>query len=368
MAGTLQQSNDSNLLSETNEQAEFLQSSNAILYIDATSDGVIRSCSPAVEKALMQSAEKLSGRSIWDLMPDADAANLRRQLEDRTPGAAFRLNFWNGERATFPLSCMIHRRRDSFALMGEPPVGPEEDRLQLRMAAELRRSHNDLEQFAYIASHDLQEPLRTVSGFAQMLQRKYRGQLDQQADEYIEFCVSGTKRLQDLISGLLTYSRINRMGDARERVDLTQVVRETVLLLGAAIQESQAEVEYGPLPSVWCNRQQLFQVFENLIANSLKFREGRPPRICVSAEADDRQWIISVTDNGVGIEPQYLERIFEPFQRLHGREYPGSGIGLALCRKVIERHGGRIWAESIPGEGSTFRFTLEDPTCRKKAS
>jgi signal transduction histidine kinase len=363
----LQESNEPRIVAVENAQTEFLRSSTSVHYVDATAEGLIRACSPAVEKALRQPLGTLSGTSVWELMPDSDAALLRKHLENRNTGDRFRLNFWNAQRATFPLQCSVHRNRNGFVLMGEAPTTKSDNGVQSRLAAELRRSNDDLEQFAYIASHDLQEPLRTVSGFAQLLQRKYKGRLDEQADEYIEFCISGAKRLQDLISGLLTYSRATRMGDTRERLDLNEIVRETVLLLGRAIQESNATISHGLLPSVWGNRQQIFQVVENLVGNALKFHGERRPEIHIEAEAGEGQWTISIQDNGVGIEPQYLERIFEPFQRLHGREYPGSGIGLALCRKVIERHGGRIWADPQPGAGTVFRFTLEDAACRKSA-
>jgi light-regulated signal transduction histidine kinase (bacteriophytochrome) len=358
MINGLQESGVSNSLSEENAQTEFLRSSSVVHYIDATEEGVITACSPAVERALQQSAEQLAGRIVWDLMPNADAAALQDCLENAERSVWVQLSLCTAGRATIALRCVAHKKRDGFVLIGEPAAVKEDDLHQRRMAAELQRSNSDLEQFAYIASHDLQEPLRTVSGFAQLLQRKYRGRLDPQADEYIEFCISGTKRLNDLIAGLLTYSRVGRMGESRERVDLNEIVQEVMLLLGRAIQEANADVECSQLPAVWANRQQMFQVIENLIGNAVKFRGVRSPKIRVTAECEEGQRILSVSDNGGGIDQQYLERIFEPFQRLHGREYPGSGIGLALCRKVIERQGGRIWAESNPGVGTKIRFTL----------
>jgi len=356
----LQRPNVSAVGNEHNEAVDFLLSSTTVHYIRAAADGKILACSPAVGKLLRLSTESVLGRPVWQLMPDSEAITLRKHMGENKSGQRFHLNLWTSERTPFPVDCVTYRTPDGFVLIGEALAGRDEERIQLRMAAELRRSHNDLEQFAYIASHDLQEPLRTVLGFAKMLQRKYRGKLDAQADEYIEFCVSGVKRMQDLIGALLTYSRVSRNSDRRERVDLNEIVQETIMYLGRAMKEANAEVTYGTLPSIWGNRQQMFQVVENLISNGLKFRSNRPAKISITADAGEGKWVISVVDNGVGIERQYLERIFEPFQRLHGREYDGSGIGLALCRKIIERHGGGIWAESKVGEGSVIRFTLED--------
>jgi PAS domain S-box-containing protein len=224
---------------------------------------------------------------------------------------------------------------------------------------ELARSNADLEQFAYVASHDLQEPLRMVASFTELLGRRYRGRLDADADEFIAFAVDGATRMQRLINDLLAYSRVTTRGGAPALTPARDAFDHAVSNLGAALRDSGALVTCGPLPEVWADATQLAQLFQNLIGNAVKFCRGRRPVVLVSAVPQGREWLFAVRDNGIGIEAKHLERIFDIFQRLPTREqYPGTGIGLALCKKIVERHGGRIWAESQPGLGSTFSFTL----------
>jgi len=226
-------------------------------------------------------------------------------------------------------------------------------------ALDLRRSNSELEQFAYVASHDLQEPLRKVASFCQALQQRYAGQLDERADQYIEFAVDGARRMQVLINDLLEFSRVGRGSVAREPVDLREVLAEVTRSLSGPLREAGATIVGDELPVVRGERSLLVSLLQNLIGNSVKFRGAEAPVIRFSAVRDGNMWQIGCADNGIGVEPQYAERIFVIFQRLHTKEtYGGTGIGLALCRKIVEYHGGRIWLDSDHRGGTCIRFTL----------
>src|SRR6266852_410908 len=229
--------------------------------------------------------------------------------------------------------------------------------------AELERSNSELEQFAYLASHDLQEPLRKVASFTQLLQRRYAGQLDARADQYIEFAADGARRMQALINDLLSYSRVGRSAREPALVSSDAALAQARNNLAASIEETGATIETGHLPLVLAELTLLTAVFQNLLSNALKFNGGKPPRIVITTTRDEPFWLFSFTDNGIGIEPEYAERIFVIFQRLHERTtYPGTGIGLAMIRKIIEYFGGRIWLDTTYAEGSRFLFTLPMPT------
>jgi PAS domain S-box-containing protein len=225
---------------------------------------------------------------------------------------------------------------------------------------ELLRSNRDLEQFAYIASHDLQEPLRMVASYTELLSERYQGQLDEKADKYIRYAVDGARRMQQLVADILAYSRVGSQGRPLVRVDASAIADRVIGSMRATIEAQGACVERTELPFVLADESQLSQLFQNLISNSIKFRSEQPPRVHISARLQGVQVEFVVSDNGIGIEPQYAERIFGMFQRLHERgKYEGTGIGLAVAQRIVERHGGRIWVESELGKGAAIHFTLQ---------
>lgn len=244
-------------------------------------------------------------------------------------------------------------------LQQEIAVRREAEQQLAQAMVELKRSNEDLQQFAYVASHDMQEPLRMVSSYTQLLARRYKGRLDDDADDFIGFAVDGAKRMQQVIADLLAYSRVGAGHKPAEEVDCQHLLRAVQRDLRGAMEKTGAKVVHGHLPTVMGNRTQLQLLLQNLIGNAIKFCGEAPPLIKISAHREPGQWIFSVQDNGIGIEPQHTKRIFTIFQRLHTRDkYPGTGIGLAICRKIVERHDGRIWVESKPPGGATFHFTI----------
>jgi light-regulated signal transduction histidine kinase (bacteriophytochrome) len=239
-----------------------------------------------------------------------------------------------------------------------------------RIAADLARSNAELERFAYVASHDLQEPLRMIASYTQLLERRYKERLDQDAHEFIAYAVDGATRMQVLINDLLAYSRVGTRGKPFALTDCEEVLNRTLSNLKVAIEESYADVTHSPLPRVMGDPTQLTQLLQNLINNAIKFRrKDEKPRVHIGATLEKKPdaageehgpfWHFWVSDNGIGIDPKFYERIFVIFQRLHTRDqYAGTGIGLSVCKKIVERHGGKIWVESEPGKGATFHFTV----------
>jgi light-regulated signal transduction histidine kinase (bacteriophytochrome) len=226
---------------------------------------------------------------------------------------------------------------------------------------DLQRSNRDLEQFAYVASHDLQEPLRAVGGYVKLLQLRFPDKLDAKAQGYISGAFDGATRMEQLIRDLLAFSRVAMRGGPFVPADLEDALRQALRNLEASVNSSRATIAHDPLPSLAVDAGQIRQLFQNLIGNALKFHGEQPPNIHIGAQRQDGRWVFWVRDNGIGIEPQYYEKIFHIFQRLHTRkDYPGTGIGLAICKRIVERHGGTIWVESQPGQGSTFYFSLPD--------
>lgn len=233
----------------------------------------------------------------------------------------------------------------------------EVERAQLLAA--LQCANNELQHFASMVSHDLQEPLRTVAGYIQLLARRYQGKLDTKADEYIAQAVDGAQRMQQMITDLLAYARVGEQATAFTAVECEELLARVLRDLQLTIADSGAVITHDPLPILRGNATQLYQVFQNLIGNALKFRGAAVPRVHIAARREGTGWAFSIRDNGSGIDPKHTGRLFQVFQRAHsGTEYPGTGMGLAICKKIVERHGGRIWVESVPGRGTTFFFTL----------
>ena len=231
-----------------------------------------------------------------------------------------------------------------------------------RYAQDLERSNVDLQQFAYVASHDLQEPLRAVSSYCQLMEKNYSNQLDERAIRWLQFVVNGAQRMQRLVRDLLTYARVDNKSESWITVESGSVCQLAVGNLSQAIKEAEAEVVVGKLPVVWADATQLEALFQNLIGNAVKFRGDRRPRVTITAQKTDQGWQFAVRDNGIGIKPEFHGRVFEIFKRLESPEnYAGTGIGLAICKRIVERYGGKIWVESQFGQGSTFYFTLPSP-------
>ena len=227
-----------------------------------------------------------------------------------------------------------------------------------RHTRELKKSNKELQHFAYIASHDLQEPLRMISSYLQLIETRYKGRLDADADEFIAYAVDGANRLQNMINGILAYSRVETHGKSFEPADCEVVLEHALANLKIAIEESNAVITHDSLPTVMADDSQLVSVFQNLIGNAIKFHGTELPRIYISAKREENEWVFSVRDNGIGINPKHTDRLFTIFRRFHGRKYPGVGIGLSVCKRIVEHHNGRIWVESETGKGSTFYFTI----------
>lgn len=324
----------------------------------------------AARDAGLSSPEFIIGKTDaelpWRDLADRYQRDDRQVLETGVPKIHYEEDLRTANGSVMRVSaCRIPLRDQAGVILGV--LGTYEDITERRRSTaaletaveDLRRSNEELEQFAYVASHDLQEPLRMVASFTQLLAERYRGKLDERADKYIAYAVDGARRMQELINALLTLSRVGTHGYQFERVALSEIVAEVRLLLHQAIEESQATIVSSDLPTVVADRVQMLQLLQNLVGNAIKFRSEHPPLISISARREPGFHVISVKDNGIGIDPRYHERVFAIFQRLHERgRYTGSGIGLAIAKKIAERHGGRISIDSTLGAGACFRFTL----------
>lgn len=340
----------------------------ALVILDA--DQRVVCCNACFYRTFQVDPRETTGRRLYDLgngQWDIPALRdlLRRALHNETEVRDFPVshNFpaLGRRRMVLNVRRISHgARRESLLLAIEDRTEHRRMEKQLaRHTRELERSNQELERFAYVASHDLQEPLRIISNFTQLLARRYRGRLDADADDFVGFIVDAATRMQSLINSLLAYSRLTTRGSPFVSTDCRAVLDVALENLRPSIEEAHAQITCDPLPTVEADPAQLGQVFQNIIGNAIKFRGNEPPRVHVAARQEDGCWLFTVRDNGIGFDPKYADQIFVLFRRLHGPgQYGGTGVGLAICKRIIERHGGRIWVQAKPDEGTTFSFTL----------
>jgi PAS domain S-box-containing protein len=325
------------------------------------------------EKQFGYRRDELLGQKVKNIIPEgfaerliADGTRTAAEALAQQIGTGIELIGRRKDGTEFPIEIMLSPLESPEGVLVTAAVRDITERKSseqhlVKTVAELKRSNDELQQFAYVASHDLQEPLRMVASYTQLLAERYKGRLDSDADEFIAYAVDGSNRMQVLIQDLLAYSRAGTNGKALREIPSENALKEALVNLRATIQESGAIVTHDPLPLITTDGTQLAQIFQNLIGNAIKYRGAAVPNVHISAVKNGNEWIFSVRDNGLGIDPQYFDRIFVLFQRLHGQaEFKGTGIGLAICKKMLERLGGRIWVESQPEKGSTFHFALPE--------
>lgn len=342
-------------------------------------DGIIQLINSQTERIFGYTKEELIGQNVGILIPtkfqDAHPAHRDNYFANpkfRSMGIGLKLSGKRKDNTEFPVEISLSPLKTSEGLLVSAAIRDVTERRKAeeklsQKTLELERSNKELEQFAYVASHDLQEPLRTVSSYVQLLANRYKDKLDKDANEFIEYAVDGSNRMRELINSLLEYSRISRVKPF-EKIESSDIIVEVLHDLREQVKLTGAIIKYKDLPEIYCDRVLIGRLFQNLIGNALKFRSDKKPVISISAEMRNGQYLFSVQDNGIGIRKEYWDKIFIIFQRLNNREtYPGTGIGLSICKKIVEKHGGDIWVESEPGKGSTFYFTIKRLTGKQIA-
>jgi PAS domain S-box-containing protein len=368
-------------LLESEERFRSMFEDAPISYHEIDRNGIIRRVNRAECELLGKPADELLGKAVWDLVTPEERDVSRVEVLQKLGGTKILEPFTRHyltapgqrilveihERAIVDPSGSIIGIRSALLditarVLAEAHIRKLNIGLEQRVRArteELQRSNEALQQFAYSASHDLQEPLRMVAAYTRLLERRYKELFDEDGREYMHYIVDGAERMSRLIRDLLAFSRAGTASaESPEELDMQEVFHTAILNLQGSIEDTEAVIEAHDLPRVRCRRAGLSQVLQNLLSNSMKYKSEAPPRICVTCTGSDDEWVFSVADNGLGFEQANAERIFGVFQRLHGRTYPGTGIGLAICKRIVERNGGRMWAESAPGAGARFYFTL----------
>jgi PAS domain S-box-containing protein len=368
----LEQAHDAVSAAELRYRSLYEQSTDALVTLDPSTLQFLSANPAAIAMFGAHDEANFISKTPWqrssERQPDGgNSAELTRQIVEVAVREGSKFFEWTCERidGTLFRSTILLTRIDCSgktilqATIRDVTLEKQAEQKAKELMAELDRSNKELEQFAYVASHDLQEPLRMVSSYTQLLSKRYKGRLDADADEFIAYAVDGANRMQGLINDLLAYSRVGTLGKVFKPTNCAAIFKQTLVNLRGAIEQSGAVVDSDMLPTVMADQMQIGQLLQNLIGNAIKYNKAESPRVHVSAEHEGKDWLISVHDNGIGIDPQYADRIFVVFQRLHSREeYPGTGIGLAICKKIVERHGGHIGMKSHIGSGSTFYFTL----------
>ena len=361
-----------NELVESEEKFKAIASSaqDAIITID--NNGNISYWNKAAENIFGYSSQQGIGKDLHMLIaPEIYHPNFQKGMEEfklcgkgNAVGKTLELSALRSNNEEFPIELSLSaiklgEKWGAVGIIRDITERKEIEKSLNKRTEELERSNKDLEEFAYIASHDLQEPLRMITSYVQLLERRYKDKLDQDANDFIGYAVEGSTRMKSLINDLLVYSRVGTKGKEFTSTDINVILKKVLQNLQIALDENKVEISIGQMPKIMADDVQMIQLFQNLIGNAIKFKGDAPPIISVKCEEQNKEFIFSISDNGIGIEKEYYDRIFMIFQRLHTRDqYPGTGIGLAVCRKIVERHGGGIWLDSEFGKGTTFYFSI----------
>jgi PAS domain S-box-containing protein len=358
---------EAKIASEIRYRRLFETAQDGILILDADT-GQIVEVNPFLIEMLGFSRDQILGKKLWEIGLFKDIIANKENFEELQRKEYVRyedmpIETADGQRIAVEFLSNVYTVNNKKVIqcnIRDITVRKKLEEDLVIKAAELARSNIELQQFAYVASHDLQEPLRAISGFTELLVKRYHGKIDEKADKYLDFITEGTLRMQQMIQDLLTYSRVQTQVHEFVSIDSNTSLDQALSDLQVATKEHHAIITNDPLPTIYADQEQITKMFQNLIGNAIKFHKpGVVPNIHISAKQDENSWTFSVSDNGIGIDPQYADRIFKIFQRLHTRdEYPGTGIGLAICKRIAEQHGGTIWIESVSGSGSTLYFTI----------